>query len=57
MTPSATRAEGTVTVPRSTVGVAPALVVRISRDDVRDELSPSDVHIAVNAPSVQLELP
>jgi hypothetical protein len=48
---------GSVTVPRSTVGVAPALVVRISRDDVRDELSPSDVHIAVNAPSVQLELP
>jgi len=48
---------GTVTVPRSTVGAVPALVVRISRDDVRDELSPSDVHIAVNAPSVQYELP
>ena len=48
---------GTVTVPRSTVGGTPALVVRISRDDVRGELSPSDVHIAVNAPSVQFELP
>ncbi len=46
-----------MTVPRSTVGGTPALVVRISRDDVRGELSPSDVHIAVNAPSVQFELP
>jgi hypothetical protein len=48
---------GTVTVPRSTVGGTPALVVQISRNDVRDELSPSDGHVAVNAPSVQLKLP
>lgn len=48
---------GTVTVPRSTIGDASALTVRIGRDDVRDELPPSDVHVAVNAPSVKLRLP
>lgn len=48
---------GTVTIPRSTVGDATALTVRISRDDVRDELAPSDVHVAVNAASVALRLP
>jgi len=48
---------GTVTVPRSTIGEAPAIDVRIGRDDVRDELAPSDVHIGVNASSVKLRLP
>lgn len=48
---------GTVTVPRSTVGDATTLTVRIGRDDVRDELTPSEVHIGVNATSVKLRLP
>jgi len=48
---------GTVTVPRSTIGDATTLAVRIGRDDVRDELPPSEVHIGVNAASVKLRLP
>jgi hypothetical protein len=48
---------GTVTVPRSTIGDATTLAVRIGRDDVRDELPPSDVHIGVNTTSVKLRLP
>lgn len=45
---------GTVTIPRSTLGGATTLAVRVSRDDVRGELDPSDVHVAVNAASVRL---
>lgn len=48
---------GTVTVPRSTIGTASALTVRIGRDDVRGELPPIDLHLAVNADSVKLRLP
>ncbi len=48
---------GTVTVPRSTVAGATALVVRIGRDDVRGEVEPSDVHVAVRASSVGLRFP
>lgn len=48
---------GTVTVPRSTLGGATTLAIRISRDDVRDELDPTDVHIAVNVSSVRLRFP
>ena len=48
---------GTVTVPRSTIGAATALTVRIGRDDVRGELRPIDVLVAVNADSVRLQLP
>lgn len=48
---------GTVTVPRSTIGDATTLTVRISRDDVRDELAPTDVHVAVSATSVKLRVP
>ena len=48
---------GTVTIPRSTIGEVTDLTVRIGRDDVRGELPPSDVHIAVNASSVKLRLP
>lgn len=48
---------GTVTVPRSTLAGATTLVVRISRDDVRGELTPTDVHIGVVASSVALRLP
>ncbi len=48
---------GTVTVPRSTIGAATALTVRIGRDDVRGELPPIDLHVAVNADSVKLRLP
>lgn len=48
---------GTVTIPRSTIGDASTLTVRIGRDDVRGELPPSDVHVAVNASSVSLKFP
>ena len=48
---------GIVTVPRSTVAGATALVVRIGRDDVRGEVEPSDVHVAVKASSVLLRFP
>lgn len=48
---------GTVTVPRSMVGDTPVMTVRISRDDVRGELSPIDMHLAVNATSVTRVLP
>jgi hypothetical protein len=48
---------GTVTIPRSTIAGATTLTVRISRDDVRGELEPSDVHVAVNASSVKLVFP
>jgi hypothetical protein len=48
---------GTVTIPRSTLSGATTLAVRISRDDVRDELEPVDVHVAVNASSVRLRFP
>jgi hypothetical protein len=48
---------GTVTVPRWTVAGATTLVVRIGRDDVRGEVEPSDVHVAVRASSVALRFP
>lgn len=48
---------GTVTVPRSTLGETTALTVMIGRTDVRDELQPVDVPVAVNAASVKLRLP
>lgn len=48
---------GTVTVPRATVGDATALTVRIGRNDVRGELEPVDMHVAVNAASVKLRVP
>jgi len=48
---------GTVTIPRSTLQGAVTLAVRISRDDVRGELDPSDVHVAVDAASVRLRFP
>lgn len=48
---------GTVTLPRLTLGDASNLTVQISRSDVRGELPPTDVHVAVNASSVKLRLP
>jgi hypothetical protein len=45
---------GTVSVPRSTVGGTTVLTVMISRNDVRGELEPTDVPVAVNATSVKL---
>jgi len=48
---------GTVTVPRLAIGDASTLTVQISRKDVRGELPPTDVHVAVNASSVKLRLP
>jgi hypothetical protein len=48
---------GAITIPRSTIGDTPTLTVRIGREDVRGELPPSDVHVAVNASSVTLRLP
>lgn len=48
---------GTVTIPRPTLAAAATLAVRISREDVRGELGPSDTYVAVNAAGVRLRFP
>jgi len=47
--------EGTLIVPRATLGDATRLVVQITRSDPRGELPPLDTHVAVNQASVSLE--
>ena len=46
--------EGTLTVPRATLGEATRLVVQITRSDPRDELPSLDTHVAVNQTSVSV---
>jgi hypothetical protein len=46
--------EGTLTIPRATLGDATRLVVQITRADPRGELPPLDTHVAVNRTSVSL---
>jgi hypothetical protein len=55
--PTGYTCRGTVTVPRTTLGATSTLTVMIGRTDVRDELPPVDVPVAVDATSVELRLP
>ena len=46
--------EGTLTIPRATLGDATRLVIQITRADPRGELPPLNTHVAVSQASVSL---
>lgn len=46
--------EGTLTIPRATLGDAARMVIQITRSDPRGELPPLDTQVAVNQTSVSL---